>query len=191
MIKNAARLAAATAKAATTGGLENPAAPPSISAQARAPSAMTTVAWPPRSNLQLAAVVSGAYRQVSHSPVAPIGRLMKKMARQPSPAISRPPMIGPADKATAAPAAHHAIARPRLAWSVKAWLISASEQAPSNAAPPPWTARAAISTPIPGASPQVSDATMNTANPAANIRRAPNRSPSAPTVKIKAANISV
>jgi hypothetical protein len=32
---------------------------------------------------------------------------------------------------------------------------------------------------------------MNTANPAANIRRTPHRSPSAPALKIKAADISV
>ena len=71
-------------------------------------------------------------------------------------------MIGPADKAIEAPAAHHSTARARPVSSLNAWLISASEQAPSNAAPAPWTARAAISAPMLGASPQASDATMNT-----------------------------
>ena len=46
------------------------------------------------------------------------------------------------------------------------------------AAPAPWTNLAAISTPMPGASPHVSEASVNTPTPSRNIRRRPTRSPS-------------
>ncbi len=48
-----------------------------------------------------------------------------------------------------------------------------------SAAPAPWTARAAISQPTLGASAHAADAAEKIASPAANIRRRPNRSPSA------------
>ncbi len=46
------------------------------------------------------------------------------------------------------------------------------------AAPAPWTNRAPISTPMSGASPQASEASVNTPTPSRNIRRRPIRSPS-------------
>ena len=54
------------------------------------------------------------------------------------------------------------------------WLIAA--------APAPWTARAAISQPMPGASAHAADPAVNRPMPAANSRRRPNRSPSAAPV---------
>ena len=51
-----------------------------------------------------------------------------------------------------------------------------------TAAPAPCTARAAISQPMPGASAHAADAAVNRPMPAANIRRRPNRSPSAAPV---------
>ena len=116
---------------------------------------------------------------------------MKKMLRQPKPAMSSPPTTGPADSATLAPAAHSPTARLRPASSGKAWLSRASEQAPRSAAPAPWTARAAISTGMSGARPQAIDAATNTTKPTLYTRRAPNRSPSAPPERIRAANINV
>ena len=50
------------------------------------------------------------------------------------------------------------------------------------AAPRPWIARAAISASVLGASAAAADAAVNTASPATNIRRRPNRSPSAAPV---------
>jgi hypothetical protein len=70
-------------------------------------------------------------------------------------------------------------------------LSSASEHEVSTAAPTPCTARAPISTARFGASPHAMDATTKTPNPAANTRLAPMRSPSAPAVRISAANTSV
>ena len=52
----------------------------------------------------------------------------------------------------------------------------------TSAAPAPWTARAAISQPTSGASAQAAEASAKSASPAANIRRRPNRSPSAAAV---------
>jgi len=71
------------------------------------------------------------------------------------------------------------------------WLSSASEQAPSAAAPLPCTARAATSSPVDGTSPHAADAAVKTANPASSIRLAPPRSPSAPADRISAAIASV
>ena len=47
------------------------------------------------------------------------------------------------------------------------------------APPAPWMARAAISTPIPGASVAAAEAAVNTTIPRTKIRRRPNRSPRA------------
>ena len=53
------------------------------------------------------------------------------------------------------------------------------------AAPAPWTNLAAMRTAIPGASPQVREATVKTATPARNIRLRPYRSPiRAPVISI-------
>jgi len=67
-------------------------------------------------------------------------------------------------------------ARARAAPSNRTWmaLIICGTIA---AAPAPWTNLAAISTPTLGAIPQISEATVNKATPARNIRRRPYRSP--------------
>jgi len=50
------------------------------------------------------------------------------------------------------------------------------------AAPTPWTVRAAISEPAPGASAHAAEPAANTPRPMANTRRLPNRSPTAAAV---------
>ena len=61
-----------------------------------------------------------------------------------------------------------------------------------NSAPPaPCTARAATSTPIDGARAAAAEPAVKTATPIVNIRRRPNRSPSAPPVKSSTAKLSV
>lgn len=59
------------------------------------------------------------------------------------------------------------------------------------AAPAPCTARAAISTPMLGASAAAALDRVNTLIPTANIRRRPYRSPRAAPVSISTANVSV
>ena len=59
-------------------------------------------------------------------------------------------------------------------------------------APPiPWAARAAISTPIEGASAAAAEAEVNRTSPMMNMRRRPKRSPSAAPVRRKTAKVSV
>jgi hypothetical protein len=59
------------------------------------------------------------------------------------------------------------------------------------AAPTPWIARAAISVPVLGASAAPADAAVKIARPMTNIRRRPNRSPSAAPVSSSTAYASV
>jgi hypothetical protein len=59
------------------------------------------------------------------------------------------------------------------------------------AAPAPCTTRAAISTPMLGASAAAALDRVNTLIPTANIRRRPYRSPRAAPVSISTANVSV
>jgi hypothetical protein len=59
----------------------------------------------------------------------------------------------------------------------------------TSAAPAPWTARATISQPMPGAAAQAADASVNRPIPAMNIRRRPSRSPSAAPVNSSTAKL--
>ena len=68
------------------------------------------------------------------------------------------------------------IARPRSVPLNVDWMI-ASDPGVSSAPPTPWNARAALSTPIVGATAHSSDATANQTTPTRNTRRRPNRSP--------------
>lgn len=92
---------------------------------------------------------------------APTGRLRKNTARQPTCSVSTPPSTGPAAIDTEPPTVHRAIARARRRASSYASRISASEAGIRTAAAPPWTTRAAISAPRPGATAQASEARVN------------------------------
>ena len=85
---------------------------------ARAVSAMMAVTCPGRSVPRPgSAGVVVAYRRVSHHPRAPSGRLIKKIDRHPTVAISSPPISGPAARVAAPPAVHTLTARARPAAS--------------------------------------------------------------------------
>src|SRR5260370_42524083 len=110
-------------------------------------------------------------------PIRPIGRLTRKMLRQPMKATNKPPRTGPAVEATAPAPVQIPITRARAPESLpQALLRSASEHGTSRAAPPPCTARAQISAAGVGARAQASEAAENTTKPDTNARRAPNRS---------------
>ncbi|MBB4258903.1 hypothetical protein GGD64_002922 [Bradyrhizobium sp. CIR3A] len=70
-------------------------------------------------------------------------------------------------------------------------MSSAREFGTRIAAASPCTSRAAISTAALGDSAQASEAAVKMANPAMKTRLAPMRSPSAPAVRMKAANAMV
>ena len=69
-------------------------------------------------------------------------------------------------------AVHDPIAAPRSS-GAKAATMTASDDGVTNAAAAPCRARAAISTPIVGASAQTTESTPNAATPIANTRRSP------------------
>src|SRR4051794_17720545 len=115
---------------------------------------------------------------------------MKKIARQLTSA-STPPSKGAHEEAIAPPMAETATARARGTGSGYAWLISAIDDGMISAAAAPCTNRAATSTVIVGAQPQVRDATTNAAMPTPKARRAPMRADIAPDDSSSAANSSV
>jgi len=95
---------------------------------------------------------------------------------------------GQADPRRATP---HASARRRSPGSGNAWAISASEHGINAAAPVPWMTRATISAVSELAHAQAALPTANTARPARNPVREPNRSAQRAGESSSAANASV
>jgi hypothetical protein len=83
----------------------------------------------------------------------------------------------------------HARVRAGPSWNVLA--ITASADVSSIDAPTPLMARATFSSVADGASPQPSDASMNTPRPASSIVLRPSRSASAPAGSRHAANATM
>ncbi len=110
----------------------------------------------------------------------PTGTLTKKIHSQPRYFVSTPPASTP----TAAPEPPIAPQIPsalfRSAPSSKVVMMIESAAGEMIAAPKPWTAREAISTPSDEASPQANEAVVNTITPARNTRRRPSRSAARP-----------
>jgi hypothetical protein len=106
------------------------------------------------------------------------------------PWVMAPPSTGPTTTASDVTAPKIPIAQPRRCGGTAA-LSTASASGMTMAAPAPWTARAAISQPTPGASAQPAEATVNRASPAAKTRRRPNRSPMADAVISSTAKVRV
>ena len=115
------------------------------------------------------------------SRATPIGTLTRKTARQPLPnrfaVTSSPPTICPATAPPAMTAAYSRIA-PAREVPVNVRWIRLSTCGIMAAAPAPWMNRRAISMPVDVARPQPSEARVNRASPARNIRRCPTMSPS-------------
>jgi hypothetical protein len=122
---------------------------------------------------------------------AAIGRLTRKIVRQPTLSTSNPPRTGPPAMPTLEmpPQAARATRRSRPAGNM--WVIRASEQGIRRAAPSPCTARAAIRTAIVGAAAHPALATPKTPRPIRKARLAPIRSDQAPIVSRKVAKTSV
>ena len=120
---------------------------------------------------------------------APTGMLTKKIHRQLSESVMIPPSSGPAATAKPTVEPQTAIAVIRAGpWNSAP--IRASAVANSAAPPMPWSARAASRAAMFHAIPQRKDATVNSAIPSAKIRLRPNRSASAPAVRISAARLT-
>jgi hypothetical protein len=121
---------------------------------------------------------------------AAIGTLSRNTHRQPGPVTSQPPRKGPTAAATPPNPDQAPTARARSSGWKTDW-ISARDPGVSSAPPMPCNARAAISISAFGASPHMTDASVNHTTPTTNTRRRPNRSPSAPPSRISPARVSM
>jgi hypothetical protein len=101
------------------------------------------------------------------------------MARHETYSVSAPPTTGPTASASADTPAQVPIARPRSSGG-KAFVTIESVAGIISAAPMPWTARPATSSPSSGAAPMAALDSENTATPIRNNLRLPKMSPSRP-----------
>ena len=106
-----------------------------------------------------------------------MGTLTNITQRHEAHSVRMPPATSP----TAAPPMETAVYRPsariRSRPSLNMVVSRARAEGAASAAPAPWTARAASSQVEVVAKPPTSDATVNSAMPAKNVRRRPSRSP--------------
>ena len=122
--------------------------------------------------------------------INPTGRLIQKIHRHPKLSVTRPPTAGPMIRANPVTPLKMPSARARSS-RAKASLRIAIASGITNAAPAPWTDRAAISVSTRPDSAHATEARVNRAMPAANIRRRPKRSPRAAPVSSKTANVKL
>ncbi len=120
----------------------------------------------------------------------PIGTLSQKIHCHASPWVTAPPTSGPPSVASPVTLLNTPRARARRSGGYAA-LSSASACGMIIAEPAPWTARAPISQPMPGASAHAADAVVNTPSPVASRRRRPYRSPSAAALISSTAKVRV
>ncbi len=110
------------------------------------------------------AISAGRTRAAQAIAKTPTGTLTRKIARHVPSSVSRPPRVGPRLRPIATLTALRPNAFPRSPGpNVRAMI--AGPMAMIIAAPTPWTARAAISAPGPGAAPHMTLATVKMANP--------------------------
>lgn len=107
------------------------------------------------------------------------GTFTRKTSRQLAACTSQPPRNGPSAPATPPSPDQAPMARERSSGRKEASRM-ASEPGVSSAPPTPCSALAATRAPMPGASPQRSEATANQPTPKRNTRLRPSRSPSEP-----------
>ena len=107
---------------------------------------------------------------------------MAKIQRQEAWSTSCPPITGPSTLPIPAQAVHAPTALPRSSGG-KVVTITASAAGVSTAPATPWSARAATSSSIVGASAQNMEVTPKPATPRANTRRSPKMSPSEPPIR--------
>ena len=118
------------------------------------------------------ALVSGTCRAEMATTSTATGKLMKNTSRQDTASISHPPRNGPNAVATPPSPDHAPIAAIRSSSANEACRM-ARLPGVSSAPPTPCSARAAIRTPMPGATPHSSDASANHTVPTTNIFRRP------------------
>ena len=115
---------------------------------------------------------------------------MKKIARQETSSVRKPPSTGPIASASAETPAQVPIAMPRC-FGGNALVTIESVAGIISAPPMPWTTRLTTSEAVSGASPAVADESENSVTPTRKVRRRPKMSPSLPPVARNTANASV
>ena len=162
------------------------------SASTSAVSPTVSVAIPAKSTVlsTVSSRDSRAANSVTAIATTAIGGLMKKIARQLTYSVRKPPTTGPIASASALTPAHVPIAVPRCS-AGNAWVMIASVAGIMNAAPTPWTARKATRSVSLGANPIARLDRPNTVTPNRNILRRPKMSPRRPPVTSSTANVSV
>ena len=176
-ITNPAKATAAAANRATIAGLAQPSALPRISANISAVSAPVIRAVPAQSARPPAGLRDSRSRATPPANAAtPMGRLTKKMDRQPSVSVSTPPASGPMAVAppSVAPKAPSARARAAPENSARSSGVAVAN---STAPPTPCSARNNSSASAVQASAHASDPAVKMTRPARNSRRRPSRSP--------------
>ena len=172
-----AKATAAVANRATIAALAQPSALPRISANINAVSATVIRAVPTQSARPPAGSRDSRSRATPPANAAtPMGRLMKKMDRQPSVSVSTPPASGPMAVAPPIVAPKTPSARARAAPENSA-RSSGVPVANSTAPPTPCSARNNSSASAVGASAHASDPAVKMTRPTRNSRRRPSRSP--------------
>jgi hypothetical protein len=134
-------------------------------------------------------LVSSMKMPAASTPRTPIGMLMKKIQLQLIFSVSSPPTSGPNASASAETPAQIPIAVPRWRGGNVAVMIE-SVAGFINAAPIPWTVRAAMSTSAPLARPHASDDAVKMTSPMMKMRRRPTRSANFPPVSSSTPNVS-
>ncbi len=104
---------------------------------------------------------------------------MKKIQRQSASVISRPPTRAPIETPMLPTPVSTPMGRPSD-WPLNASVTIATLPGVMIAAPRPCSARAAIRTPVDGATPESIEPEMKITTPARNTRRRPSRSPARP-----------
>ena len=158
---------------------------PSTRAKVRRQSPAVARSPPNPSIVRVASIGVTRTKRVRTSAAAAIGRLTRKIDRQPTASISHPPRTGPRPAVAAPIAAQAPIARPRAGPS-KASLRIARLFGISMAAPRPCAMRPRIRRSSVGAAAQTAEESPKRPIPSAKIRRRPNRSPRAPPSKTSA-----
>jgi hypothetical protein len=116
--------------------------------------------------------------------------LIQKIHDQEKPSTTAPPTTGPSATPRPLMPDQAPIARPRRPTG-SASASSVRLSGATTAAPAPWTARAAMSAAVLGATAASAEATVKSPRPATNTRRRPKRSPSAAAGSSRTANDSV
>ena len=176
---NAANSRTPVVSAATTSKEPQPAWLPRTSPHTTPNAPPETSASPPRSSAESGPWLSLILVSTNGIATSPIGTFTQKIHSQLIPSTTAPPISGPLATERPVIALKIPIAAPRFS-AGNAALSSARPRVMTSAAPAPWTARPAISHPMPGASAQAAEETVKRASPAAYSLRRPYRSPTRP-----------